>query len=43
MNKKYDAAFKAEVVKEHLEGDSLTAVAFKWGLSRSLLTRWVDQ
>ncbi len=43
MNKKYDAAFKVEVVKEHLEGDSLTAVAFKWGLSRSLLTRWVDQ
>lgn len=41
-NKKHDAAFKLEVVKEHLNGDSLTSVALKWGLSRSLLTRWVD-
>jgi transposase len=42
-NKKHDATFKVEVVKEHLSGDSLTAVSLKWGLSRSLLTRWVDQ
>lgn len=43
MNKKHETDFKVKVVSEHLSGDSLTAVASKWGLSRSLLTRWVDQ
>ncbi|MGF7083078.1 transposase [Mucilaginibacter sp. UYCu711] len=43
MNKKHDEIFKGKVVKEYLSGDSLTAVALKWGLSRSLLTRWVDR
>jgi len=43
MNKKYDSIFKDKVVKEHLSGCSLTAVALRWGLSRSLLTRWVDR
>ena len=42
-NRKHDAAFKLEAVREYLSGDSLTAVALKRGLSRSLLTRWVDQ
>lgn len=42
MNRKHGAAFKLKVIKEHLRGDSITSVALKWGLSRSLLTRWVD-
>ncbi len=42
-NKKHDSAFKLEAVKEHLSGESLTSVALKRGLSRSLLTRWLDQ
>ena len=40
--KKHEAAFKLKVIKEHLGGESITAVALRWGLSRSLLTRWVD-
>ena len=40
--KKHEAAFKLKVIKEHLRGESITAVALRWGLSRSLLTRWVD-
>ncbi len=43
MNKKHDTDFKVKVIKEHLSGESLRAVALKWGLSRSLLTRWLDQ
>lgn len=42
-NRKHDLVFKQEAVKEHLDGESLSAVALKRGLSRSLLTRWVDQ
>jgi transposase len=42
-NKRHGAAFKLKVVKEHLDGDSVTSLALKWNLSRSLLRRWVDQ
>lgn len=42
-NRKHNAVFKLEAVKEHLSGESLTSVAMKHGLSRSLLTRWVDR
>ena len=41
-NRQHDSAFKLKAVKEHLSGESLTGVAFRYGLSRSLLTRWVD-
>jgi transposase len=40
--KKHGPTFKLKVIKEHLRGESITAVALRWGLSRSLLTRWVD-
>lgn len=40
--KKYEITFKLKVVKEHLGGASLTALALKWGLSRSALRRWTD-
>lgn len=41
-NKKHGAAFKLKVVKEQQQGDTVTAVASRWGLSKSLLTRWID-
>lgn len=40
--KKHEATFKLKVIKEHLRGESITAVALRWDLSRSLVTRWVD-
>lgn len=41
-NKKHEATFKLKVVKEVLQGCSVTGVASRWGLSKSLLTRWID-
>jgi transposase len=40
--KRYEASFKLKVVKEHLAGKSIDAVALKWGLSKSAFRRWVD-
>jgi transposase len=41
-NRKHEPAFKLKVIKEHLRGASIASIASRWGLSRSLLTRWVD-
>ena len=41
-NRKHEPAFKQEVIQEYLGGDSVRSLAKKWGLSRSLLTRWLD-
>lgn len=41
-NRKHEPAFKLEVIKEYLDGESITSLASKRGLSRSLLTRWID-
>lgn len=40
--KKYELAFKLKVIKEHKEGESITAIALRCGLSRSVLRRWID-
>jgi transposase len=40
--KKYEATFKLDVVKEYLQGDPMGGLARKWGLSKSLVRRWVD-
>lgn len=44
MDKKsgYETAFKLAIIKEHLDGGSITALALKWGLARSALRRWID-
>jgi transposase len=41
-NKKYEPAFRLQVVKEHLDGESIKKLAGRWGLATSLLRRWVD-
>ena len=41
-NRKHEQAFKLKVVKEYFAGESLTSLARKWGLSKSLVRRWKD-
>jgi transposase len=41
-NKKYETAFKLQIVKEHLGGISIRKLASRSGLSTSLIKRWVD-
>jgi transposase len=42
-NRKHNPAFKLNVVEEYHAGESITALAKKWGLSLSLVTRWLDR
>ena len=40
--REYALSFKLKVIKEHLKGSSIGAVALKWSLSTSGLRRWID-
>ena len=42
-NKKHDALFKLKLVKEYQGGISITGLSKKWGVSKSLMTRWIDR
>lgn len=41
-NRKHGAAFKLQLIQEHLRGEGTDSLAKKWGLSTSLVRRWVD-
>jgi transposase len=41
-NKKHHTSFKLKLIRQHHRGSSIKELSMKWGLSRSLLTRWVD-
>jgi transposase len=41
-NKEHEPAFKLRIIKDYLAGESITSLAKKWGLSRSLVRRWKD-
>jgi transposase len=41
-NRKYDTAFRLQIIKENQEGKSTRYLSKKWGISKSLLGRWID-
>ena len=41
-NKKHDTSFKLKLIRQHHRGSSIKELSRKWGISHSLLTRWVD-
>lgn len=41
-NKKHGSDFKLRLIKENQQGKSVSGLSNKWGISTSLLRKWID-
>ncbi len=41
-NRKHSTEFRLQIIKDHLEGNSIRFLSKKWNISTSLIRKWID-